>query len=527
MVPNSAPASVRQTRPGLTLALVCAAIVLVPVTATGAAVTLPDISRNLETSLAAAQWVVTAFFLTFAGFMAISGSLADLTGRRRMFAGGVALFCAAMLVAAFAPTIGLLVTARVIAGAGAAAATTGGSALLAHTFHGQARTRAFAVFGTAIGLGLAFGPLVAGFLVTSLGGWRTFFLVAAVVLLPVLALSPLLAESRDPHPAGPDWAGAVTFTAGLTLFTLGVVEGPEFGWGHPLILVSLIGSVVLITLFVAIERRREHPMIDVSLFSESRFMAICAMPVLLAFGFVALLIVLPPYFIAVDGLSAQGAGLLLVLLTGPTLVVPVLIGSVAHRVSRRLLLVVTMLLVAAGAAWLTIIHPLSSVAELAGPMLTIGVGFGISLAILDGAAVSSVEPARAGMAAGVFNTMRLSGEAVAIAALGSLLTAVTQSRLADAFGPDTASTVTARLLQGDMPGAAAAGNGPTESVRATAAAAYTAALHTGLWAIAAMSVLGAVIVGLLARNRHDAGDDPPTPPMVAEDATTEATRSTV
>ncbi len=497
-------AAPRRTRPGLTLFAVCAAIVLVPVTATGASVALPDISGSLSTSLASAQWVVNAFFLAFAAFMAITGSLADLTGRRRMFGGGIALFCAAMLVATFAPSIGLLVGARVLAGVGAACVTTGGSALLAHAFEGPARTRAFGLFGTAIGLGLAFGPLLAGLLVTSLG-WRAFFGAAAVVVLPLLALVPLLTESKDAHPAGADWPGAFTFTAGLSLFVLALIEGPELGWGSPLVLAAFAAFAVLLTVFVVIERRKDHPMIDVSLFTQPRFLAICAMPVLLAFGFVALLIALPPYFMAVDGLSASGAGLLLVLLTGPTLVVPIAISSIAHRVQQRVLLVVTMLLVAGGAAWLTVIHPGASIGEIAGPLLCIGAGFGVSLAILDGAAVSSVEPARAGMAAGVFNTMRLGGESVAIAVLGSLLTAVTQAKLGDTLSEEKAGPVTAKLLQGDMTGAVdAAGPG----ARDAATAAYTGALHIGLWTIAAVSLLGAITVGLLAREPRTTDREP-------------------
>ncbi|RKN47006.1 MFS transporter [Streptomyces hoynatensis] len=479
-----------------------AAIVLVPVTATGSSVALPGISQDLSTGLAAAQWVVNAFFLTFGGFMAITGSLADLTGRRRMFVGGVALFCAAMVVACLAPNIGILIAARAAAGIGAAAATTGGSAVLAQTFEGPARAKAFGAFGTAIGLGLAVGPLVAGFLVTSLGGWRMFYLVAAVVVLPVLLLSPLLQESRDTSAADVDWAGAVTFTVGLILFVLGLVEGPDLGWTHPVVLASLVAFVVLMGVFAAVERRREHPMFDISLFTQPRFVALCAMPILLAFGFVALLIVLPPYFMAVDGISAQSAGLLLVLLTGPTLVMPALVSSLARNVSHRLLLVLTMLFVAGGSAWLTVVHPGSATLSLAGPLLCIGIGFGISLAILDGAAVNSVEPSRAGMAAGMFNTMRLAGETISIAVLSAILAGVTESRLSDGVDTETAAGATARLLQGDMgaatslvPGADRAGF--TE----IAGAGYTDALHVALWAVAALSLFGALAVGILMGGR--------------------------
>ncbi|PRX90909.1 MFS transporter [Allonocardiopsis opalescens] len=498
MTTSAAESSSRRTRPTLTLLVVCAAIVLVPVTATGASVALPDISVDLDAGLAASQWVVNAFFLTFASFMAVTGSLADLTGRRRMFIGGVVLFCAAMLVATLATHIAVLVGGRVLAGIGAAAATTGGSAILAQTFDGAARTRAFALFGTAIGVGLAFGPLVAGVLVTSLGGWRGFFLVAVLVLVPVLALSPLLAESRDAHAAGVDWPGAITFTGGLFLFVLALVQGGQLGWTHPLVIGALAAFVVLMAVFVLVERRAERPMFDISLFGQARFVAICAMPVLLAFGFVALLIVLPPYFMSVDGISAQDAGLLLVLLTGPTLVVPTVVGMIARRVPQSVLLVVIMVLVAAGCAWLTVIRPGAGVAVLAGPLLTIGIGFGVSLAILDGAAVSSVEPARAGMAAGMFNTMRLTGEAVSIAVLGAILATVTQQRLAAGEFAAAAPAMTADLLQGDMAGAVEAAAGAAGAAE-LAAAAYTDAMHVALWAVAAMSLLGAVAVGVLSR----------------------------
>ncbi|WP_163570398.1 MFS transporter [Fodinicola feengrottensis] len=481
----------------------CAAIVLVPVTATGASIALPDISASLHTSLASAQWVVNAFFLTFASFMAISGSLADLAGRRLMFATGIAVFCAAMLVAAYAPVIGVLILARVIAGIGAAAVVTGGSALLAHAYAGRGRSRAFALFGTAIGLGLAFGPLIAGVLVTALGSWRAFFLVAAVILVPVLLVTPLLPASRERHRAGLDLPGAITLTLSLSAFVFGVIEGPSLGWRHPLVICALVAAAALMAAFVIVERRGTHPMIDVSLFAEPRFLAICVIPILLAFGFVAPLLALPAYFMGggrhrcANGRPAAGAadrsdaGR-----TG---------GGRRHRapgLSQRVLLVATMVLTAVGAAWSTLtIHAGAYAGELAGPLLLIGTGFGVSLAVLDGAAVSAVSPARAGMAAGVFNTMRLGGEAVAIAVLGSLLAGVTQARLTGSLGADRASAVTARLLQGDMSGTLAAGGEPAAQLRVIASNAYTDALHTGMWTIAATAALGAAIVAVLVRKR--------------------------
>jgi hypothetical protein len=148
---------------------------------------------------------------------------------------------------------------------------------------------------------------------------------------------------------------------------------------------------------------------------------------------------------------------------------------------------------------MTVLRPGVPVGVIAGPMLTIGIGFGISLAILDGAAVSSVEPSRAGMAAGVFNTARLTGEAVAIAALGAVLTAVTQARLARTVGSDSAAAATGRLLQGDLTGTLGSAR-----LLAVAGEAYTVAMHTALWLLAGLMVLGAIVIAVLTRRQPSA-----------------------
>ncbi|MFC6880774.1 MULTISPECIES: MFS transporter [Actinomadura] len=490
-------------RPGPTLAVVCAAVSVLPVTATGAAEAQADIGADLHAGLAGTQWVVNAFFLTFAAFMASTGALADRVGRRRMFTGGLAVFAVSMLMAALAPDIGLVVAARALAGAGAAAATTGGSALLAHAFPGAAgRAKAFALYGTVLGLGLAFGPVLAGLLITTLG-WRSLFAIPAFALLPSLLAAPLLNESRRPGGGPMDWGGAVTFTLGLGGFTLGVVEGPELGWGHPVVLAGLAGCVVLLAAFGVVERRHPAPLVDLSLLARPRFVAISAMPFLLAFGFLAPTIVLPPYLMATLGYTAQQAGLALMLLTGPTLIMPPLTGALARRLSQRSLLVATLLLVAAGTALLALVPGGAGPAALAGPLILIGTGFGISLAIMDGAAVSAVHASQAGMAAGLFNTVRITGEVIAISVLGALLSALTRANLTARYGTTAAAAATAHLLQGDMAGAVPAGADPTAFGRA-ATSGYTGALHAALWSLSALSLLGALAVGRMMR-RPDAG----------------------
>ncbi|WP_158896283.1 MFS transporter [Amycolatopsis anabasis] len=476
---------------------------LIPITATGTSMAVPEIGREFGTGLSAAQWAVNAFFLTFATFMAPTGSLADRFGRRRLYSGGLAVFSISMLVAAIAPDIAVVIAARALAGAGGAAAITAGSALLAQSFPGPERTKVFGAYGTALGLGLAFGPMLAGVVVTSIG-WRVFFVAAAVLLVPILAVIRWLPNSTVDTSAPLDVAGASTFTLALFAVSFGLVEGPELGWAHPAVLGAFAGFVLLIITFGRIEAGKQRPLIDVSLLRQPRFLAICLMPMLFGFSFVALLVLLPQYFMAVGGLDAAEAGVLLTFLTAPTLVLPPVTSALVRKVSQRVILVSSLVVSAAGCAWLAAVSGVHA-GTLAGPLLTLGTGFGLTLAIIDGIAISVVEPNRAGMASGLFNTVRLGGELLAMAVLGAALAGLTRSGLAQ-YG-DHAVAATSRLLQGDLAGATPPGATPA-AFADTASISYTAALQDIMWALAAVNVLGALAIArLLTQSTNSSGGE--------------------
>ncbi|MFI0469804.1 MFS transporter [Saccharopolyspora sp. 5N102] len=196
-------------------------------------------------------------------FVLAAGSLADLVGRRRTFAIGTGLYAVGALVSALAGDILVLDIARTASGLGAAAALPSGSALLAQAFEGPARARAFGVFGTTTGIGLALGPTIAGVLVGNFS-WRAVFLVPAVIAFVVVALTPLIPESRNPAAGRVDKGGTVTFTGALLLLIFGLVEGPQAGWLSALVLGSFLTAAVLLIAFVVIERRQEQPMFDLS-----------------------------------------------------------------------------------------------------------------------------------------------------------------------------------------------------------------------------------------------------------------------
>lgn len=495
---STASTGAARSRPLLTLIAVCVSCGLLPASLTGTSVALPDLGSDLDASLVTVQWVVNAYNLTFASVMLVAGSLADLLGRRRMFTAGLVVFVLCTAGSALVSEVVVIDVLRGAAGVGAAMVLTAATALLAQSYDGAARARAFGFLGSSFGLGLALGPSLSGFLVGA-WGWRSVFLAHAAVAAAVLLLRPALKESRDPRAVGVDYGGATTFSGALFAFTLALVEGPQLGWTHPLVLALAVLSVALMAAFVRIEKRRARPMLELSLLREPKFAAVSLMPVLLAFGFVCLLVFLPSFFIGVNGMSSSRAGLTMLLLSGPVLALPVVSGVLTRRVSTSVLLGVSLLLVAGGAAWLTVLDQDATTAVLAGPLLVIGTGVGISFGLLDGAAVGSVDANRAGMAAGLFNTMRLTGEAVAIAGMGSVLVSLTQSNLRGWSGGDVDGLAN-QVVQGEI-GAAAKELPAAQQADFTAFAAdaYTDALHTVLWLLAAVCALGAPLIMRMLR----------------------------
>ncbi|TGB16494.1 MFS transporter [Streptomyces palmae] len=471
----------------MTLTVVLLAFVTVPMSISGAAVALPDIGEDLHTAGAPLQWVMNAYNLTFASFMLVAGSAADLWGRRRTFAAGAAVFAAGSLAAVAAPGIVLLDLARALSGIGSAGVFAGGGAILATAFEGAARTRAFAAMGSAAGFGLAAGPTLSGWLVGTLG-WRATFGLHAGLVVVALAGVGFIAESRAERRPRLDATGAAVFVAGLGLLVLGVVQGPEWGWSSPGVPALSGAGAALLVLFAVLQSRAAAPLLDLSLVRNRRFLALCTVPVVTTFGFVTLLSYLPTYLVGAGGFSPQRAGTVLLWMTVPVLLAPPLAGALVNRgASTRLLIPSSLAMVAAGNAWLTVIGPSSSALSIAGPLLLTGLGVGVSFGIGDGAAMSLVEPERAGMAAGFLNTLRIGSEAIVIAVYGAVLVSLVGTRV-------DSREVAAKVAAGDI-----SGKGSD-----ALAAAFTHALHLALYGTAAVCAVGAlVIAAALAPPRHE------------------------
>jgi MFS family permease len=500
----------------LVLASVCLAAIVLPLSFSGGAIATPDIARRLGGTSVALTWVTNAFMLSFGSLLMAAGALADQYGRKRVFTAGMALFVLSSILLALAPSVFWLDVLRAVQGVAAAAALSGGSAALAQEFEGHARTRAFGLLGTSFGLGLAFGPVIAGSLIGWLG-WRAIFAFIAIVASVAMSFGlPRMRETRDPAAAGLDWPGTLCFTAMLALLTFGIIQAPIAGWGSPLIVALLTGATVLLLAFIVIEARVDHPMLDLSLFRYPRFIGVQMLPVGTCYCYIVLVVLLPLRLIGIEGWGEMRAGLFMLALSAPLLFMPLVASRLAHRVSPGLLSGLGFVIAAVGLVWLAQTSFAGDALSILLPLFLIGSGAGIPWGLMDGLAVSVVPKERAGMATGIFSTTRVAGEGIALSSVGAMLAWIIQSTLAQTR-PDLSRTAIAVASQQLSTGELRTASKLLQSMpTATIKLIYADAFHGLLLGLAAITVACAITVfwvigapeahGLISATRREATD---------------------
>ncbi|MFE4514841.1 MFS transporter [Kitasatospora sp. NPDC056783] len=506
---DAGPRASGRRRQTLILAAVLLAVFVVPTSISGTGVALPYIGSDLDAGLVPLQWVVNAFNVAFACLTLAWGSIADIIGRVRAFALGATVYAAASLVSVFAGDVILLDVARALAGIGGAAIFSCGAALLSTVFEGPARGRAFALFGTVAGLGVSFGPSLSGVLVES-AGWRWVFavhvIVLALVLLAVPAMGRAVRENRV-EGARVDVLGSALFVLAMLLLTTGIAQGSQWGWAGPGVLGLFAGTIAVLALFAVVEKRVEHPMLDLGVVADRRFLALCLVPVAGSFGFVTMLTYLPGYLAAAGGYSSGAAGAVMLMLTVPMLVLPLVAAKlVAKGVSAMGIIRLSLVLLVVGVVGLQLFEPGVNLWLVAAPMLVTGTGYALAAGLVDGQALELVAPERAGMAAGFLNTMRLGSEAVAVAVYGSLLATVISGRTRDDVagyaGAGDPAAVAGTVASGNISGPAGrVAEARRGSFTDLLVHAYDGAFHTVLWVLGGVCLVLLVLVVALSGGR--------------------------
>ncbi len=502
-----------------TLLAVCLATFMLLLDITIVNVALPDISEELDASFTEVQWVIDAYALTLAALLLTAGSLADLLGRRLVFAVGLVCFTIASLLCAIAPDATTLVLARGAQGIGGAAMFATSLALLAQEFHGPERGTAFGLWGATTGAAVAVGPLIGGALTDALG-WPSIFYLNLPIGLGTLAITlRMLPESRDMDAGGIDWLGLTTFSAALFLLVFGLIESNEHGWGSTLIAGTLCASALLLVAFVVIERRVRHPMFDLSLFRKPTFGGASIAAFALSASMFAMFLYLVLYLQTILGYGPLDTGLRFLPVTALSFVAAAVAGKLTARLPARGLLGGGLLLVAAGLLLMRGLHPSDDWTALLPGFVLAGIGIGTINPSIANAAIGVVAPARAGMASGISSTFRQVGIATGIAGLGAVFQSQVTAGLTTALAGTTAATQAEELgravTSGGAPQAiAAAPPGARPSVERAIEAAFTSALNDILLIAALVALAGGLLALALVRGSDFVGG-PPLPDAAA------------
>ncbi|MET9079251.1 MFS transporter [Streptomyces sp. NPDC004232] len=395
-------------------------MVLLDNTIVGAA--LPDMQHRLHTQLTGLQWIVDAYVLLVAMLLMSGGIFADRFGRKRVYLTGVAVFTAASLVCALAPSLGWLIVGRVLQGIGAAALSPASLALLAAAYPvPQERIKAIGMWAGLSGIGLAAGP-VAGGVLTEAFGWPAIFLVnlpIGVVLLLVGLRH--LDESRNPSAAAIDIPGTVLSILAVGMLTYGLIEGSVRGWTSPVILGSFTAAVILLAAFVTVEARRSEPMLPLRLFRQRLFTVSNTAMVVVGFALMGSSFFFSQFFVRVQGSSILRAGLQTLPLSLAMVVVSPYAGRLAARYGFRIVATTGLALAGLGLLALGTVHAETGYGNVWWRMALVGTGFALTMSPLTGAAIQAVSPQEGGLASGISSTTRQIGAVLGVALLGAIV----------------------------------------------------------------------------------------------------------
>ncbi|MBH1580913.1 MFS transporter [Stenotrophomonas maltophilia] len=488
-----------QTQQRWTLLAVCLAALALPLSFSAGAVAVPALARSVASSPSVLAWVTNAFMLTFGSLLLAAGGLADRYGRRRLFLLGTAGFTIATIAVCLAPTLPSLDLARGLQGVAAAAALASGTAALAHAWQGPMRGRVFALLGATFGAGVALGPLLAGLLLQALG-WRSVFAVGGVLTLAAFVLGARVLPESHGERGRLDVGGMLGFSLMLAALTLALLWLGEFGLHTVRVQLVLLATLLLGAVFICIERLHRSPLLDLSLFSQPAFLGVQLLPVATCFGYVVLLVVLPLQLLGVHGQSATLVGLQMLALSAPMLVLPMLVARWAERVGSARLCTLGLLVCASGLYLLSRHASQPSPSQWVPWLMLVGAGTALPWGLMDGLSVSVVPVQRAGMAAGIFGTVRVAGEGIALAAVTALLALLIGHQLQGA-SPASLARAGAYLATGAREQAQALL--PAMS-RMQLQHASSEALATLLRVLALLTAACAALLHLLLRKRKDA-----------------------
>jgi EmrB/QacA subfamily drug resistance transporter len=475
-------------------------------------IALPDLERSLHTSLLALVWVILAYLIAATVLVLMAGRLSDLFGRKRAYVGGFLVFALASLGAGFSPDGTVLILWRILQGIGSAFLFANAAALVTDAFPKEQLGLAMGANTMIAAVGLVLGPVLGGALVAISWHWVFWFNVPFALGGAAWGAFVLRELAKRDTVRGYDVLGTSTFVVGLTGLVLGVSRGGISGWSDPLVVGGLAAALVLLPLWVIIERRSRAPMLDLAIFRNRLFAAASAAAFINGLARFALMFLFVFYFQGAQGNSPIQAGIKLIPLALGMLIASPLAGTYADRHGSRSLAAIGMLLSALGLAGMTTLGVHTPYWQSAVWLFLVGAGSGMFNSPNTAAMMGVVPSHRRGVAAGARTLLQNTGAVLSIAFVLAIVTsAVPKATLFAVF------------------------SGLTKGLSEAKLAPFIANMHTALWVLAAVSLAGTGVCLLRpAHGTHsesegagERGDLPEVAGEIAAEAISEQVPATV
>ncbi|MFF1508166.1 MFS transporter [Streptomyces sp. NPDC058326] len=403
---------------GIALFVIASCQLMVVLDITIVNIALPHIQSALDFSTTSLAWVVNAYTLTFGGLLLLGGRAGDILGRRRVFIFGVLLFGLASLFCGLAQSEWQLLAARALQGVGGAIASPTALSLITTTFEeGPERNRAFGVFAAVSAGGSAIGLVAGGVLVQWLD-WRWIFFVNVPIALLIAFLTPRHVKESERRPGHFDFTGALTSTLGMVALVYGFIRAAQEGWRDPYTIGSFAAAVVLLAVFLLVERRSRQPITPLRMFGDRNRSGTYAIMLCLAAAIFGMFFFLTLFVQQVLDFSPLRTGLAFLPVSAIIAVAAGLTSTLLPRFGPKPFMVTGSVLAALGLSWLTLTDVDSTyLGSILGPILVFGFGMGFMFVSLTIMALSNVEQRDSGAASGLLNATQQVGGSLGLSIL--------------------------------------------------------------------------------------------------------------
>ena len=401
---------------------------------------LPSIARDFAATNSTLQWVVNSYSLLVAGLLLLGGTTGDRFGRRRFLAIGAVVFGSAAVGAALSPNTTVLIAMRGLQGLGAAFMLPSTLSIITDVFERHERAKAIAVWTAVGGMAAGLGPVLGGLLVDHLSWEAVFWLHLPVVAVILIGLS-IVPESRDSRQTPMDIPGGILGTVGLLAVVYGIIQGPESGWTSAEIVSFFAIGGVLLAAFGIVEARSSHPMLPIRYIKQRDFIGPALVVTVLVIAMSGVFFFTTQFLQLVQGRSALMAGVAIT----PVAVTMMLGAGIAMKggqsLGPRALSILGSLIVMGGMAVLTLIEVDASYAVPIVGMALFGFGFGIVMPTVTDTIMAAVPVDEAGIGSSMNDTSREFGFALGVAILGSIVTSIYRSDVAESLADVASSQV--------------------------------------------------------------------------------------